>query len=279
MRPEDFSGGEHLALSCTQTSLSAKDQKALVQAWCEALPTLKSVRVVWFFSRVPQNLFEAACQMPGLRQLYIKWSGIASLMPLAAVSRLTHLHLGSSPSAAPLTVFEQLPHLQALSLENIRAAADLSFVQALPGLRSLAIAGDRNSIKHLPLKSLAPLAALQKLEELSLSVVRLEDPSLAVLSRLPRLHTLWLSNQFLYPEVARLAGLRPDIACDRFAAVSDPVSGIGCRHCGQGGRMVMLCGKGQPWACSVCHPERIEKHRARFEAIRQAAAAEAAAQA
>ena len=34
-RPEDYAGGEHLAIACTQTELPAKAQKALVEAWCE----------------------------------------------------------------------------------------------------------------------------------------------------------------------------------------------------------------------------------------------------
>src|SRR5258706_4456735 len=75
-RPEDFVGTDRLNVACTQTALPAREQRALVRAWCDILPSLKGIRFLWFSSRVPQDLFDAACRVAELEGFYIKWSGI-----------------------------------------------------------------------------------------------------------------------------------------------------------------------------------------------------------
>jgi hypothetical protein len=74
--PGEIRTDGRLSVSCTQTSRSANDQRKLVARWCETLPNLRGVRHLWLCSRVPQRLFDAACQVPGLESLYIKWGGI-----------------------------------------------------------------------------------------------------------------------------------------------------------------------------------------------------------
>src|SRR5689334_775216 len=96
--PEQYDGSECVSIACTQTALPAKAQKNLVRRWCETLPGMSAVRFVWFQSKVPQELFEAACRMPRLEGLYVKWSSIASIEPLLEPAGLRYLHLGSSPA-------------------------------------------------------------------------------------------------------------------------------------------------------------------------------------
>jgi hypothetical protein len=96
-RPEDLKESDRLAISCTQTDLTASQQKALVEEWCQILPKLTNVRLLWFMSRVPQVLFNAACQVPGLEGLYVKWSGIKAVDAILEAESLQYLHIGSSP--------------------------------------------------------------------------------------------------------------------------------------------------------------------------------------
>lgn len=265
--PEEYTGGPHLALACTQTDLPAKAQKQLVADWCALLPTLHAVRVLWLYSRVPQALFEAACRMPQLEGLYIKWSGITDLQPLGQLQALQHLHLGSSPSAAPLGVLGELPALVSVRLHNIRAASDLGFVAGMPQLRALTLTGDTHGPKPLKLDTLGPLVALQQLEYLCLAAIRVGDGSLAPLQGLKALRQLDLANQFSLAEVAALAGQRPDLACDLFNPLSEPVNWMRCKRCQQH-RLVMPTGKGLPWLCLDCDAQRVERLCAEFEAIR-----------
>lgn len=255
--PEQWEGGERLSLAVTQTDLKPAEQKKLVQRWCALLPTLKDVRFLWFQSRVSPELFEAACQLPNLEGLYVKWSGIKDFTPIAKLAgTLRYLHMGSSPSLEPLEVLSELPLLEWLELENVRAAAQLEFVSALKNLRGLGLHGDTNSLKALKVKSLTPLQGLDQLTWLSLSALRSEDESLAVLARLPSLRYLLINNHFPWQEYAKLTGLRPDIECDRFTPVSEPVNWTACKKCKQK-TMVMLTGKGMPMLCLKCDTESL----------------------
>jgi hypothetical protein len=265
----EYDGAERLSLVCTQTNLPPRQQKALEREWCERLPTLTHVKLLWFESRVTQELFDAACRMPALEGLWVKWSGMTSSAQVARLSRLKSLHLGSSPSFGPLDVLGDVP-LTWLELENNRASCDLSFLKRLPQLQGLAVTGDGNSIKTITLKSLAPLRALSHLQWLRLTTVKVEDGSLAPLADLPSLKYLQLSNRFSVKEIAGLAGRMPQVRSDWFEPVGRPVTWRACKTCGEK-TMVMLSGKGTTMLCTACDAARVDKHIAEFERIAQAA--------
>lgn len=266
-QPQQYDGGARLNLVCTQTDLPAKEQRQLVQSWCELLPTRDNLRVLWFNSKVSQDMFEAACSNPHLQGLYIKWSDIRSLTPIAKLQQLTHLHIGGAPSAQPLEALHALPKLIDLELSNVNAAGNLDFLCGLPQLQSLAVSGDHNSIKRLKIESLAPLASLCELRRLELSCVALLDESLAPIGELPRLQHLLLSNQFEMEELARLSAKLPEVACDRFLPIGEPVNWTHCKKCQQA-RVVPLTGKRKPWLCLDCDAARIEKHIRAFQTCR-----------
>lgn len=269
--PGEYDGGERLSLTITQTELPAAKQKALVRDWCMRLPKLANVRTLWFHSKVTQEMFEAACAMPGLEGLYVKWSGIVSLAPLRGMATLRYFHLGGAPSATDLEALSSLAHLVDLEISNVRAAGDLGFLDGLPGLRALWLSGDSNSIKPLKIATLAPLAKLRELERLNLTTVQLDDESLAPLAALPKLRYLGLANKFPMEEFARLAGRRPDIACDRFVASWGPMDWTVCKGCKRKS-MHLLTGKGRSMLCAHCDAARLAKHVAAFEAIVRASA-------
>lgn len=261
--PSDYKGSDRVNIVCTQTELKPSEQKKLVASWCEILPGLEKVEYIWFSSRTTQELFDAVCEMKSLKGLYIKWSGIKSIENIAKAKNLKYLHIGSSPSLAPLEPLSLLPSLEWLELENIRACSDLTFTKTLIILKGLSIAGDGNSIKYLKAKTLEPLTALQNLYWLSLGTFMVEQDGLLPLAKIRKLKYLFLSNKYKMEDVAALAGARPDLDCDLF----DPVSGIydfiACNKCGEH-KMVLPTGKGKPWMCQSCDEKRIKKHIKQF---------------
>ena len=157
----DYAGGERLCLAITQTDLPAKAQKALVKRWCEVLPTLANVKTLWFQSRTSQEMFEAACAMPGLEGLYIKWGALTDMSPVRQARGLRALHIGGSPAMQHLEALADVPGLEWLELENIRALSDIGFVSGLSGLRGLSLAGgDIGTGNVVKMDSLAAFAAL-----------------------------------------------------------------------------------------------------------------------
>lgn len=269
--PDDYAGGERLCVNFTHMNLGAAERRRLARRWYDRFPTLDRVRIAWIGGSVSQETFEAVCRLPAVEGLHIGWSAITSLAPIRQLRTLTHFHLGSGPSAQELEALADLPALVDLEISNVRAAGDLRFLAGMHGLKALALCGDSNSIKPLKIATLAPLSGLASLERLSLTTVQLEDGSLESLARLPRLRHLDLSNQFPMEEVARLAGRRPDIACDRFVASHGPVSWMACKACHRKS-MHQLTGKRKPWLCGHCDAARLARHIAEFDAIKESAA-------
>jgi len=264
--PREYHGSDRLNLACTQTDLKPSEQRKLVQEWCDLLPTLENVRFLWFSSRVSQPLFEAACEMENLVGLFIKWSGISSIDSIPKLKNLGYLHIGSSPSIDPLEPLTRLPTLEWLELENIRASSDLGFLSTMTNLKGLSIGGDSNSIKYLKAESLAPLENLQKVFWLSLPTFVPRDGSLMPLAKMRSLKYLLISNKYKMEEIARLAGARPDIECERFKPMTDVLGYFICKKCGKN-RMVLLTGKGKPILCLDCDAERIARHVNAFNEI------------
>lgn len=269
--PSEYDGGDRLSLACTQTDLPDRKQRELVCEWCELLPSLTGVRVLWLHSKVTQELFEAACGMNKLEGLYIKWSAIRNLEPIRALASLSRLHIGGAPSAEPIDALCDLKNLVDLELSNVRAASNLKFLDRMPQLRSLDLSGDGNSLKSLRIESLAPLRSLVHLEKLGISVASIVDESLGPIGDLPSLKYLQISNQFNMEEIAKLAGKLPSVDCDRFQPIGAPVDWKQCKKCG-GHTLVPLTGKRKPWLCTVCDAKRIEKHVAEFNRISHQAA-------
>jgi hypothetical protein len=264
-KPEEYDGSDRLALACTQTGLPAAQQRKLMEKWCSLLPQLENVRILWLKSRVPQELFNAACKMKQLRGLYIKWGPITDLTPLSNLKTLTHLHLGGAVSAKPLTALSSLDQLIDLEIENVNAASDLSFLQGLPQLKAFTLAGLFSGPKSLAVKKLTPISDLKNLERLSLSVLTIDDESLAPIADLPKLKHLRLSNQFLMEEVAGLAGRMPAVQSRSFEPL-DPQPWFACKKCKKY-TLVQLTGKGKPRLCSVCDAKKIAAFMEAFNRI------------
>jgi len=103
--PKEYDGSNIVNIICTQTELSQSKENKLIKEWCEILPKLDSIKYILFFSKVPQKLFDAVCNISHLEGLYIKWSDIQEMENIKNLTKLKYLHIGSSAqikSIAPL---------------------------------------------------------------------------------------------------------------------------------------------------------------------------------
>jgi len=267
MHPSVYDGTELLRPYCTQTSLPPKEQRALIVEWCNSLPSFSGVRTLWFHSKVTQGLFDAACKMKNLERLYIKWSGITDLTPIKNLQNLTHLHLGSAPSAEPIKALSGLRNLVDLEIMNVRSLSNLSFLKEMNQLQSLDMSGDGLSGKNLKLNTLEHIQDLSSLERLAISCVSLQDGSLKPIATLPQLKQLMLSNQFEMEEFAYLAAKIPHVQCGKFNPPGELVSRI-CLECGDK-NSVMLIGSRKGIHCSHCKSELIDSHTNKFNRVRE----------
>ena len=264
--PEEFRGGASLAIFCTQTGLGAAAQRRLVDEWCSVLPTLNSVTHIWFHSRVPQRLFEAACRVPSLIGIWIKWSGIEDLEPLSSMKGLSALYLGSSTKITSIDPLVRMTGLKHLNLENLKLIKDLSPLSRLSALRQLSAIGAFPDAAW-EVDSLEPIGQLTCLEYFNMGMLRPKSLSLRPLAGLKKLRFLGLDNRLPMSEYAWLSRRLPSTECMRFKPYV-PVGkdwGIQCRKCKSSKDVVLVTGKGGPHLCKKCDAPKLAKYVAAYE--------------
>lgn len=267
--PDEYDGSPYLAISCTQTDLPDREQARLVETWCHLLPTLDEVQWLWFYSRVPQCLFDAACQIPALRGLYVKWSGIENLEPLTQCTNLTHLKLGSSPGIRSLDPLGCLTWLKWLQVDNVRAAKTVEPLQSLKRLEGLGFTG--GEFKNYTIHSFEPLGCMTNLRWLHLGSVHTEDQSLKTFANLKNLEFLGLGNFFPLEEFAWLSlRLSPSVCEWLQPYVKAHSSVFPCPRC-KANWKVLASGKRGRLLCPTCDSVKLARHVMRFNAAREAA--------
>lgn len=207
--PEDYDGGSMLSVACTQTELPPREQAKLVKRWCDVLPTLSKIEFLWLHSHVPQKLFDAACQMPQLQGLYVKWSSIKTINAITAARHLRFFHLGSSSQLQSLEPLRKLKSLVWLELENIKRIADLAVIADLNSLEGLGISGSMWTEQVV--ESLAPIAKLRGLRHLSLINLRAKDKTLKTLLPLASLERFVAAMWWTEEEVRQLYDANPKL--------------------------------------------------------------------
>ncbi len=209
-RPDQFSNSDRLNVACTQTALSATQQNRLVDEWCEFLPTLSNVRLLWLSSRVPQRLFEAACRMPFLEGIYIKWSGISDLAPLTEAMQLLYFHLGQSAHVKSIDPLREMKRLRWLGLELLSRVRELAAIGTLDGLEGLSLEGSMGTTWRV--RTLAPLGRLTALRYLSIANLRADDATLTSLSSLSNLETFRHAKWWKSEELEEIRRRNPALA-------------------------------------------------------------------
>jgi hypothetical protein len=269
--PEQYRGGDRINIDCGQTALPPKAQRELVSRWCEALPTFRDLRYVWFQSRATQSMFNAVCAIPELEGLHIKWSGIEDLETIASATCLRNFHLGSSPALKSIEPLAGLKQLLRLDLDNVKGIRNLRAIGELRGLIALAMTGAE--FKRNTVESFAPLASLGDLKWLHLGALRIDDVSLRPLGALTSLEYLAIGNFFSLEEFAWLSVQLPNTTCSwlqpyqRFHKSLFP-----CPKCKENWR-VMTSGKGGKLLCPTCDAESLARHVLKFERSKQEARA------
>ena len=210
--PAEYDGGERLAVSCARPGQTPRQQRALIKEWCEMLPRLGGVRLLWLTFKVPQELFDAACRMRDLEGLWIKWSSIASIDNLRAPDRLKYFHLGSSTKLASIAPLRDCGNLRVLGLENLARIDRLDPLAALTQLEELYLEGSMWTTWKVA--TLAPIGQLRQLRYLSIANVKCADHSLTPLFGLRNLETLITARWWDEKELAELHRLNPRLADD-----------------------------------------------------------------
>ena len=270
--PDDFAGGDALNLSWDLGVVEESRKKKVIKAWVGLLPTLTQLKRLKLWVQVTSPVFEAACRIAGLEVLQLKWSNLQNLDPIAALTGLEALSIGSSTRVVSIEPLTRLKSLKVLEIENFKAITDFRPLTALTSLQRLSITGSMWSRQAVG--SLEPFATMTGLK--SLTVDTSSVTSLRPLSALTGLTELGLGGKLPYEEYAWLAAKLPNTQCRWFSPFLDMQgSGFGrCKVCGEDS-LVMLTGRGKPVVCKHCEAEKVADHVSRFDAVRERAEREA----
>lgn len=194
---EEYCPTEMLSLEITQLNgVSYYRQTRIVDQWCAELPAMEEVKYLWFVSRVNQKMFDAACAMPNLKGIFIKWSGIKNIDALWKAKNLRHLWLGGSSQVESIEVLGEMNQLVTLTLEQLNRISDFAVLANLSCLEGLGVNGGMWTAQKID--TLEPLSGLRNLKYLTLINTRLREKSFDPLLNLREL--VRFDSSWNYPE-------------------------------------------------------------------------------
>jgi hypothetical protein len=176
---------------------------------------------------------------PNIRDLVIQNYKAHDFRPLLCLSKLEHLQVHTASKVNDWSPLSQLPRLVVVQMSS----APGSWLYG----------------KNQPVTSFAPLARCCRLETVVLQGYVPRDGSLSSLAGLPKLKYLNVDGDYPIRELARFAGLHPDITC----ALLKPYRLIDrrCKKCRAG--LYVLNGSDaetQRPVCPICQAARLHAH-------------------
>jgi hypothetical protein len=194
-RVEEYSGEKFLAINCTQLEgFSAKEQKKIINDWCEFLSSPTEIEIIWFVCRVNQELFDAVCNQNQLQGLYIKWSGVKTIKQIPQLENLKYLKIGSSSKIVDISPLTSLHKLIFLYLNNLQRVHDYSVISELKQLEGLCLTGNVFAPQILKIDSLKFLECLHNLKYLDLDTTKILDNSHDAICNLTDLRTFQINR-------------------------------------------------------------------------------------
>lgn len=161
---------EILAPDYTQEKgLTYSNLKKLRTEWQKVFPKLENLKYLYLSHNINQGYFEAICQIPNLKGLWIKTSRIKDFSSIGDLKNLEELNFVGSPAILNLQGIENLIQLKYCVLDSFFGIETVDELSKLKALRKLQLFGGLHG-KRLNLTSIEPLAELRDLRELALDI-------------------------------------------------------------------------------------------------------------
>lgn len=218
-----------------------------------------------FVIGVNEKSFLRLCETVRTTSLHFYEMRVADLTPLSTFPKLEHLSIRWNTKVTDLSVLADLTRLRTLVLEDVPKVRDLAPLAALSRLTGLVFSGgiwNKNRAR-----TLAPVASLPDLTDLSLTNLAVAEGGLRPLASCRRLRTLTLSNQFATEDYAFLSVRLPNVECEMLAPYVRLDSPIEDKD-------VMVVGRRRPFLNSKRDAERLAGYVDRFRKLQERFAAD-----
>jgi hypothetical protein len=217
------------------------------------LPDFRELEGVQVYDRVTDKEIRVLATLRSLRMLSICYVRTDKIDALGALRNLVHLHCDDAPTLTRFQFLQPLRGLRTLWLEHLRGLAGSMWTA-------------------MRLRTLEPLAALARLQQLHLVNVRVDDGSLAPLTRLTTLRQLRVPNWFRVAEFAALAAFLPTTEGSFHSPwffepkPLDEPHYSACKRCGRYA-LGMTLGKPMKQLCPACDAAKIAKVILQWETL------------
>lgn len=213
--------------------------------------------------KVTESQFARLCRSVSVESLFLKNVQVESLSDLRHINGLKHLLINYNRNLSSLDSLEDVPPLETLILQSVRHVHDLGPLAFQPGLEALEIAGSMGSLTpDAVINTLAPVAELTNLRELSLINARVSVGGLRPLAKCSSLESLSLPNTFETSDYAYLSVALPNTRCDSLAPLvkfDSPIPGTD--------KDVLIVGRRKPFLNSRRDAEKIARYVRAFEKL------------
>ena len=152
-----------------EKELTYSNLKKLRNEWQKVLPKLEKLEYLYLGHRVNQEYFEAVCNIPNLKGLWIKTSQIKDFSFIGNLKELEQLNFGGSLAISNLNGIQNLTKLKYCVLDNFFGIENVNELSDLKSLEKLHLFAGFDT-KTLNIKSVEPISELTNLKELALAI-------------------------------------------------------------------------------------------------------------
>lgn len=206
-------GKWHTDLSKTPATLDAISVTGKTAGF-ERLRTLEALRRL-SVRDLSQKQLEIVAGLERLTELRIFGFRGADADALKNLVRLEYLTFEWAPKICSISWLTSLTRLRILLIADLKRVDDFAPLGAMTSLRYLSVSGSSTTPQSI--RSIAPLAHLDKLEELDL-YASVADDDVAPLATMSWLKRLAIPNRYPVRVYAELAARLPKTRCEMFAA-------------------------------------------------------------
>ena len=192
-RVSEYGGERAVRISATQlgTQYSATEARKIVSEWMEFFSSGPSpIEDLRFVSRTPKRLFESLAGQSQLHTLAVKWGDYDDLSVLQLMDGLSVLQLRGASNVRSVEPLARLPRLEALLLDSLRHAHDLSPLGRAESITALDVGGDWMSMRNAHIDSIAFLRQMPQLRSLLLHTIIVDDLDYSPVLGLPNLEAV-----------------------------------------------------------------------------------------
>ncbi len=167
--------------------------KKLRQAWIKVLPSLEQLEHLKITTLINQEYFEAICQIPNLKSLYIHNARTSNFLPIAQLTKLEQLDFSANKSITTLNGIQNLSALKELSLDCFFGIYNIDELAGLSKLEVLKLFAGVDG-KKLNIESVEPISHLKGLTTLALDIK--EKLNINCFDKLTKLQKLFIPDSY-----------------------------------------------------------------------------------